>query len=246
MPSKSSTVALAGLMVAAATLAGCQNDKTGTAEPAAPPPASSAPAGTAALSADEILQRAQNALTTAGSYRAEGTLNQQGQQTRIDLRVSGQDFATTMAFGKAEVELLATGGKKYLRPNEQFWVMSTDARQGKVLARVLGGKWVTGAEKDQSFADLFSIGSAAEFLKPTGPVSKGERREIGGAPAIGLVDSGDPDSVLYVATTGEPYPLQLTGKGGSELTFSDFGAGFDALEAPAAGQVVDLGQLAGK
>ena len=57
----------------------------------------------------------------------QGHPGPEGAETGIDLRVSGPEFATAM---------------------------TTDARQGKVLARVLGDKWVTGAEKDQSFADL--------------------------------------------------------------------------------------------
>ena len=244
MRTTSTKIALVGLALAAATLAGCQNDK---AEPATPA-ASAAPAGTgiAALSADEIHQRAKAALTRAKSFRAKGTMDQDGQQTAIDLKISGADFTSSMTVGKARVELLAVGGKKYLRPNEQFWAMSTDAQQGKTLARVIGDRWVTGADKDPSFAAMFAMGSAEEFLKPSGALSKGEEKQVGGVAAIALKDAGDPDSVLYVATTGEPYPLQLTGKGSSAMVFSDFGATFAELEEPAAGQIVDLGKLAGK
>ncbi|MFI7600183.1 hypothetical protein [Actinoplanes sp. NPDC049681] len=247
MRSTRTTVALIALALAATTLAGCEDD-TGTAAPAAGSAAAPAPTGTgvAALSADEILRRAKAALAGAKSYRAKGKLDQGGQQTAIDLKVDGPDFTSVMSFGKAKVELLAVGGKKYIRPNEQFWTMSTDARQGKVLARSFGDRWVAGADQDRSFADLFAIGSADEFLEPTGALSKGPQKRVGGVPAIGLTDAGDPDSVFYVATTGEPYPLQLTGKGGSVLVFSDFGRSFPDIQAPAADKIVDLGKVAGK
>jgi len=244
MPTKAALVALT---IAATALAGCQNDKADTAQPAAGAAASSAPAGSgvAALSADEILQRAKAALTEAKSYQARGAMVQEGEQTEVDFKVSGDDFIGSLTFDKAKVELLAAGGKKYLRPNEQFWVMSTDAKQGKVLAKGIGDRWVTGAEKDESFAELFTLGTVEGFLKPTGALSKGEEKAIGGVPAIGLNDAGDPDSVLYIATTGEPYPLQLSGKNDSVVVFSDFGATFPGLKAPAANKVVDLGKLAG-
>jgi hypothetical protein len=238
----STKVALVALALAATTLAGCQADKADSAQPAATAPA----AGVATLSADEILQRAKEALTKAKSYRAKGTFEQNGDKVGFDLKVSGADFITSMSFGEAKVELLAVGGAKYMRPNEQFWVMTAGAKQGKNIAKVFGKRWVAGADTDQSFAEMFTMGSADELLKPTGALSKGEEKSIGGVAAIGLKDAGDPDSVFYVATTGEPYPLQMTGKGDNLLVFSDFGAAVDGLEAPAASEVVDLGKLSGK
>ncbi|MEV8508493.1 hypothetical protein AB0368_27225 [Actinoplanes sp. NPDC051475] len=247
MRSTRTRVALIALAVAATTLAGCTDDADSTS-PASGSAASPAPTGTGigALSADEILQRAKAALAEAKSYRAKGRFDQGGQQTTIDLKVDGRDFTSVMSFGKAEVELLAVDGKKYIRPNEQFWTMSTGARQGEALARGIGDRWVAGADQDRSFAELFTIGSADEFLKPTGALSKGQEKKVGGVSAIGLKDAGDPDSVFYVATTGKPYPLQLVGKGDSAVVFSDFGAAFPGIKAPAADRVVDLGEVAGK
>ncbi|MEV4701965.1 hypothetical protein [Actinoplanes sp. NPDC049316] len=243
MRSTSTKIALTALALAATTLTGCQSDEKTPA--AAGPTASSAAAGAgiAASSADEILRRAQAALAGAKSYRARGTVDQDGQAIDIDLKVRGTDFAGSLSLGAARVELLAVGGKKYLRPNEQFWIMSTDAKQGRVLARGFRDRWVTGADRDPSFAELFAVGSADQFLKPTGTLSKGEQKEIGGVAAIALKDSADPDSALYVATAGEPYPLQLSGKGGSELVFSDFGKPVTGVEAPAPDRVVDLGSV---
>jgi len=245
MPTK---VALVALAVAATTIAGCQNGEADSAQPAAGSSASSAPAGNgvAALTGDEILKRAKAALTQAKSFRAKGAMAEDGQQTEIDLKVSGADFAATLSFDKAKVELLAVGGKKYLRPNAQFWAIATSAEQGKTLSQAMGGRWVAGADSDQSFGELFTVGSVDELLKPTGTLSKGEEKKIGGVPAIGLKDSGDPDSVLYVATTGEPYPLQMVAKAGSAMVFSAFGETFTDIKAPAADQIVDMGKLTGK
>ncbi|MDT4994020.1 MAG: hypothetical protein QOH97_3912 [Actinoplanes sp.] len=244
MPTK---VALAGLTVATLALAGCQGTTTSATQPPAAPAASSVPAGNglAALSADEILKRA-TATLRQEPFRAAGSMAQDAQQTDVDLKVDGKDFVGSMTMGKAKVDLLAVGGKKFLRANEAFWVLSTNAKQGKVMAQIVSNRWISGAEKDKSFAELFSVGSVDELLKPTGSLSKGEEKEIDGVPAIALKDSGDPDSALYIATTGEPRPLQIVGKGGSAMAFTAFGKKFDELVKPAADQIIDLGKLTGK
>ncbi|MFI7543864.1 hypothetical protein [Actinoplanes sp. NPDC049599] len=241
MPTK---VALLALAVAAMTLAGCQSDAgTDTPPPSVAATTSPASNGIDALSADKILQRAEAALTGAKSFRARGTLHRDGEKVAIDLRVSGPDFAGSMSFGKAGVDLLAVDGKQYLRPDKEFWIMSTDARQGTLLARAMGDRWVTGADRDASFADLFTVGSLDGLFRPTEELRIGAVKDVAGVRAVGLY--GDFDTRLFVASTGKPYPLQLTGKGGTELAFSDFGATFAGLAAPPANKVVDLGKLAG-
>jgi hypothetical protein len=242
-------VVLIVLAVAATTLAGCQSDdKTVTAPPSvAPsvaPSASPAPNGIEALSAGEILKRARAALAKAKSYRAKGTVHQDGERTAIDLRVSGRNLTGSVSFGKATVELLATGGKRYLRPNKQFWILSTDTRQGTMLAQAMGDRWVAGADQDPAFADLFTIGSLDGLFKPE-RFNIGGVKDIAGVEAVGLMDFDDIEKKLFVASTGKPYPLQLTGKDGAELTFSDFGATFTGLTAPPKSKVVDIGKLAG-
>ena len=249
MPTKFALVVLAVTTVA---LGGCQTNGAEPAQPAAttatPSAGPSTPAGNgvAALGADEILKRAKAALTKAKSFRAKGATTEDGQKTEIDLKVNGADFGAVMAFGKATVELLEVDGKKYFRPDEQFWTMSTDAKQGKALAKAMAGRWIVGAESDQSFASMFTIGSVDELLKPTGAVSKGEEKEIGGVPAIGLKDAGDPGSALYIATTGEPYPLRTVDKDGSAVVFSGFGEPITDITKPAADKVVDLAKVTGK
>jgi hypothetical protein len=253
--SKSTSVALISVAVAAAmALTACGGSDDEAASPAAPPastPAASASPsaagdnGVAALAADEILKRAQTALKQVDSFRAKGVVNQDDQKTNLDLKVSGDDFAATLGIDKAEVDLLAVGGKKYLRPNEQFFVMSTNAQQGKALAQVINDRWIIGADKDSSFKDLFTVADMQDLLKPTGKVSKGEQTEVDGIPVITLKDAGDADSALYIATTGEPYPVQLASKGGSKLTFSKFGEKFTDITKPATKDVVDLNSLTG-
>jgi len=258
MPTK---VALVALAVAASTIAGCQDNEAAPAQSAAGQstaasvapstaasvaPSTAADNGVAALSAKEILQRSKDALKKAKSFRVQGAMSEDGENTDVDLQIDGAEFAGTMAMGTAKLELLAVGTKKYMKPNEQFWVMSTDAKQGKELAKVVDGRWIAGADSDASFADIFSIGGVDGILKPTGAISKGEKKVVAGVPAIGIKDAGDTDTVLWVATTGEPYPVQIANKSGAALVFSGFGEPAVGITAPAAAQIVDLGKLTGK
>ncbi|MEU4625450.1 hypothetical protein AB0G04_36450 [Actinoplanes sp. NPDC023801] len=238
-------VALIVLALAATTLAGCQSeDKTVLTPPSVAPTASPASNGIKALSATEILQRAKAALMEAKSFRAKGTLHQDGEKTLIDLKVSGLSFIASVSFGKAKVELLSTGGKRYLRPSKQFWIMSTNTQQGTVLAQAMGDRWVTGADKDPAFVDLFAIGSLDGLFRPK-RFDIGAVKEVAGVEAVGLMDFDDIEKKLFVAAVGKPYPLQLTGKNGAELAFTDFGATITDLAAPPESKVVNIGELAG-
>lgn len=240
------TMAVLGVLVVAAALAGCRSDAGPTPTPAVPsvvPATSPASNGIAKQKPAEILRRAQAALDEAKYFRVKGTLHQDGTNIGVDVRVSGRDLTGFLTFGGAKAELLAVGGKRYLRANEQFWVMSTDARQGALLAERLGGRWITGADKDPAFADLFALGSLDGLFQPEDGLDISAVKDVGNVTAVGLW--GDFYTRLFVATTGKPYPLQLTGKDGAELTFSDFGATYTGARPPAAKDVVDLAKLAG-
>ena len=237
MPTK---IALVAVALAGTALAGCAGGQAGAAPEAVV--VSSAPAGNGitALSADEIMIRARAAVKAAKSVHVKGSIVDDGQDITVDIRSAGADFAATMAFGKAKIDLLSVGGEKYSRPNEAFWVMSTDAAKGKILTQTYGSRWISGADSDQSFAAIFDIGDIDQLLTPDGTVAKAEEKVIAGVRAIGIKDSSDTDTELYVATTGEPLPLLMATKGAGGLTFSSYGETFPQIAAPSPSRVVKL------
>jgi hypothetical protein len=244
MPTKILLVALA---VAATTIAGCQdNDAAAPKQTASAAPSTPASNGVAALGADQILQKSKDALKQAKSFRAKGSTHDEDGKTDVDLRINGADFAGTMANGDAKLQMLAVGGKRYMKPNEQFWTTVTDAKQGKAMAKAVGNRWISGADSDASFAGLFSIGTVDGLLKPDGAISKGEEKAIAGVPAISLKDAGNTDTVIWIATTGEPYPVQFASTDGTTVVFSGFGEPITDITAPPAAQIIDLGKLTGK
>jgi hypothetical protein len=236
-------VTVAALAVLAA---GCQStDDTKTAAPAPTSVAPSKPAGNgvAALTAAEILKKAKAALVASKSFHVKGNTVEDGEKLAVDLKVSGKNVSGSLVTGKAKVELLAVGGKQFIRPNEAFWTISGAGKQAHTVAKVVGTRWVKVTPGDKDLADLFSLGDADTLLDPDGALTKGTEKVIAGVPAIGLVDGGKPGGTLWIATTGEPLPLKLDGTDGSGATFGEFGKTFAEIKQPAATEVFDMATL---
>ncbi|WP_433366921.1 hypothetical protein ACQPZX_38670 [Actinoplanes sp. CA-142083] len=248
---------IAALAVAAVSLSGCNNDDavaspqadTASVAAATPSPTASTPAdnGVAALSADEILKRTTAALADVKSFHAAGSGVEDGQKMAVDVKIAGKDSVGWLTVGKAKIEMLAVGGTKYIKPNEAMWAQNAGgAKQAKVIMTVVGDRWVKLSAKDKDMAGLFDLFKVDEIVKPDGKVTKGAAKQVDGVPAITLTDHGDPGGTLYIATTGEPLPLEVDGGDKSTLTFSDFGKTFAEIKKPAASDVIDLAALAGK
>ncbi len=252
---KIGTIQQAGVMLAATAallLTGCSsssgsntNDGGPTASPPSVAPSTAADNGVAALPADQILQRAQTAIKGAPSYRIKGDVKSAGQRAKLEFQIRGADLSGSLAMGAAKAELLEVGGQQYVRPNEQFWSMIGDPRKAKELTQSTGGKWVKVPAGNKDLSGLFGAANLEETLGNVGKITKGQAKEIDGVPAIGLDDNGPDGGTLYIATVGEPYPLRLEAEVLTEgnISFTDFGASFPALQAPAAAEVVDYGQL---
>lgn len=184
--------------------------------------ASSEPAGNgvADKSADEILAAAKTAAKAQSSVRIEGSLTEDGEETTMDLSLDRKGQAdTTMSKGGSKVQVISTGTTAYIRGNKQFWISETEA--GEAGYELFKDKWLVAS----SAAELGQLGPMADFssmidelLKPSGTISKGSTADIDGTPAIGLVDGKT--GTLWVATTGEPLPLQIENADGNTLTFT--------------------------
>ncbi|MFC0003781.1 hypothetical protein [Micromonospora siamensis] len=227
-------VTLAGTL-----LAGCGGKGTGTA--AEPSPKEN---GVAALAPEEALKRSTAALEKAGSYRVKGGMQDDGSAITVDLAVAGTDLGGTMTMDGGKIDLLAVGGQKYLRADEKFWAKVVEPNAADDAAKLFGGKWMK-VDPENKTARLFDFATPQKLLKADAPLTKGETRDVDGQPAIGLVESDSNGGTLFVATTGEPYPVMLTsGKDTQgEIRLSDFGATFDQIKAPAEADVVEMKDL---
>jgi hypothetical protein len=243
------------VVVPAAVLlaAGCGEDTTaGSGSPAstssASASASSSGSGVAALSADEILKRATAALKAAGSVRIKGEGRSGTERFAIDLRYSDANSTGTLGVNGQTIELRKIGQTVYLKGSREFW----KGTGGESAAQLLTGKWLKTPLTDKRFSGLSELTDLEEaadgILDPDGALSKSGEKTINGVPCVGLVSSGKDGGTLWVATTGEPYPVRIEpGAGSGEqgaLDFTGYGEKV-TVEAPPADLVVDVSKLPG-
>ncbi|GIE75337.1 hypothetical protein Aph02nite_12870 [Actinoplanes philippinensis] len=233
---------LTALATATVLLSGCTGSGN-AAPPAATPPASPSPTGNgfATMTADEIMTKALEASAAARSYHVKGTsaADEEMGAVTMDIRVAGDDLAGRITIdGTAEMELLAVGGKQYFKGNEAFLVSALGAEKARTMMARAGGKWVAVAGKDD-LSGMFGIADIKKELSPKGLPIKGAVTQVEGTPAIILSDNLS-DLQIFVAMTGEPYPLQVLSPGaGERFTYSEYGATFPEITAPAADQVAN-------
>jgi hypothetical protein len=229
--------------LAGALLAGCGSNDDDGGGSGQPSPTGPVDNGVSALAGNEIVNKAVAALSTVGSYRLSGEMTEGGETFKLDIKVSGGDVLGSITLGGATVELLGVDGQQFIRPDATFWKDVAGDDTG-TMAQLLGDRWAKVGAGDEEFADFFTIADAKELLTPDGSLTKGDPKTIAGVSAIGIVDGSADGGTLYVATTGEPYPLLMEGPAGEgQLVFSDFGATFDDIKAPAASEFVDLDKL---
>ncbi|GAA4603120.1 hypothetical protein BJY16_004502 [Actinoplanes octamycinicus] len=234
-------VGLAALTITAALLAGCGNGD----KPDDSAPAKAAANGVADLAAPAILDKAKAALKAASSFHVKGAMSEDGDVTQIDLKVAGKDLAGSIQMGEAKLQMLSVAGARYIKPNDAFWTMiDSSGATAKLMKQAVGDKWIKPTANDASLGSFFfGESDIDEMLTPGGAVTKGEAKAVDGVPAIGLVDSSDTKTVLYVATSGEPYPIKMERPAPEGLTFSEFNQTFAEIKAPAETDVVDQSKI---
>jgi hypothetical protein len=248
------------LSATALVVAACGDDSTsgsGTPAGAAGSPSASAsasPSGSSltALSGTQILAKAKTAFQQAETVRLKGGGSTEGENFQIDMSY-GQDKALgTVSSSGQRIELRRIGKTVYLKADKAFWTRSA----GAAAAELLGDKYLKAPVTDQRVASLATFTDkdqfAGEVLDPdSNELTKGPEKEIRGTPAIALIDKSADGGTLYVATSGEPVPLQITPEGAKtgdtsgSLDFLDYGKSFDVAVPPAA-QTIDVTKLGAK
>jgi hypothetical protein len=208
--------------------------------------------GVAALSAADILDKAQAALLQAQSVRirAIGGANGSGFTADVSVQAHKGGAGTLNVPGGAggqtlAVQVVTLGSVAYVKGDAAAWQ--------KILGRTpsvpdIGSKWVkAGADNIKlktlvSLADLAPI--ATGILALDNNVGKGATSTVDGTPAVAVTGAGPSDATIYVATTGQPYPLKIV-QGGStsgELDLTGFDQPVD-VTAPPAADTIEATQL---
>ena len=233
MPISLRTCALA--LLAALALAGCGSSSS----------SKGSSNGVASKSADQILTAAKTATASAQSVHVAGTTVTGGVPVTLDLSLSaGQGGTGTFSQSGLSVQLIATNNTIYLKGTPAFW----QKFGGAAAAQLLAGKWLKAPTSNSSFAGIAQladfhklIGSA---LSQHGSLAKGGTSTVNGQPVVAVKDTTQ-GGTLYVATTGQPYPVELAKTSGSDsgkLTFDQWNAPV-TITPPSSS--IDLSQLKG-
>ena len=111
-------------------------------------------------------------------------------------------------------KLILAGNTAYISGSTAFY----KHLGGTAAAQLLAGKWLKVPTTTGEFASFSSLTDMRKLIDTTlashGTLQKGATSTVGGQQAVAVTDTTN-GGALYVATTGKPYPLQIS-KGGSE------------------------------
>jgi len=177
----------------------------------------------ASKSPTSIVATAVRAIDGVRSVRVSGALTDNGIPVRLDLHlVNGQGGEGDMSENGLAFKLIAFKNDLYIQGSDAFWTHFG----GATAAKVFHDKWLKAPNSGQ-FASIGALASVprlfGQLLTKHGKLTSGHRSTVDGQPAIGVVDRTG-GGTLYVATTGQAYPLEIVkqGRNGGHVTFDDF------------------------
>jgi hypothetical protein len=199
--------------------------------------------GVASKSASEIVSAAKTAADGASTVHVTGSIVNAGASIALDMELlKGTGGRGRLAENGLSFELVDVGNYVYIKGSPAFYSHFA----GGAAAQLLQGKWLKAPTSSGSFGSLGSLTDLRKLLDSTlashGSLSKGAASKVEGQQAIGVKDVTR-GGTLYVATTGTPFPIEITkgGSGGGRVSFNRWNAPV-AVKAPT--NAVDLGQIA--
>lgn len=202
--------------------------------------------GVAELEASTILDKAVTAAKEAQTTHVKGQLTRGSQSFALDLRLADKGATGTLAVEGNTMNLRRLGQKMYLKADRTFY-----ASQGAPVEarKQLAGKWLQLRTGRSGFGPLAAFTKPdqlfSQFLNTGDSVTKGNRTEVRGTPAIELNLSKKRGAML-VALEGKPYPLQIRSgaKSPSEgtLNFVDYNRPLE-LKTPPPDQILPASKL---
>lgn len=210
--------------------------------------AAATPNGVEAQDARTIVDRSLAALRQARSVRITGQGSSDGQAVTFDLSTDtdGNCAGTMGLSGQGTFRLVKQGTRLWVKPDPVFW----RSHGGPGAEQLIGDKYLKTTTDNTDFAEMGTVCDlgtlAGSLADASGDLARGQAATVDGSPAVTVAGSGPRgDSVLSVATRGEPYPLRLEHTGGSDtgkVELKEFGTPVPTA-TPAPDETVDLDQL---
>jgi hypothetical protein len=218
-------------LLAVAALAGCGSSSSG-----------SSGNGVASKSPAEIVAAARAAADGASSVHVSGSTTTGGTPITLDLTLAaGKGGQGQVSENGLSFEMIETGGTVYIKGSQAFYSHFA----GAAAAQLLEGKWLKAPSSNASFAGLSSLTDLRKLLSAAlgshGALSAAGTSTVNGQAVVGVRDTTQ-NGTLYVATAGQPYPVQIAknSAGGGAITFDEWNKPV-TLAAPA--DAIDIEQL---
>lgn len=179
--------------------------------------------GESAKTGPEVASDAAQALQDAGAVHVSGSVTSSGKRQQLDVQLQGPDSSGTVTVDDQSIRFVKTGGTTYFQAPAAYW---RDSGVPAQAAALIAGRWVVvPGEAADSFEDITVEGLAEELRNPSDGTIKDEVRTdtLDGRKVV--VVSSDEGGELYVAATGQPYPLKTVPKDDPQGTvaFTDYG-----------------------
>jgi hypothetical protein len=221
----------AGLSVAAvlavAVISGCGSSSTGN--------------GVASKTPTQIVAGAKILADAAKSVHVSGTLRTATSPIALNMiLLAGKGGRGQLTENGLSLQLIQIHGTAYIKGSAAFYRQIA----GPAAAQVLQGRWLKAPASSGNLAPLASLTDLSKLLDTAlaahGPLTKGRVTSVNGQKVIGVKDTST-GGTLYVATTGPPYPVQITmSGGGGGITFAGWNQPVSVF-APA--NAIDVTQL---
>jgi hypothetical protein len=219
---------LLALALLAGVIGGCGSSSSGN--------------GVAGKAPADIVAAAKVAADAATSVHVSGSIVSSGTPITLDMDLlagkGGRGQLTESGLG---FELIQTGGTVYIKGSAAFYRHIG----GTAAAQLLQGKWLKAPTTNKEFASISSLTDLRQLVDTTlanhGTLVKGGTTTVNGQKVVGVTDSAK-GGTLYVAETGQPYPMEITksGAGGGTITFDRWNESV-TLSAPT--NAIDITQL---
>lgn len=175
------------------------------------------------------------------SVHVSGSLLSGGSPITLDLTlVAGKGGGGQMAQSGLSFKLVELNQVVYINGSDAFWRRIG----GSPAVQLFHGKWLRAPANGQ-FASIASLTNVQtlfnRLLSSHGTLAKGSTSTVVGQKAVAVNDTTK-GGTLYVATTGKPYPVQISEKGsqGGRIAFDRYNQSV-ALTAPA--NAIDISKL---
>lgn len=262
MTRKYGVLAAAACVIATLGVAGCGGDSKDDSKDAKDTKreASQEPKNELAnLTAQQISDKAKNALLGASSLRMKMQQGTAADAMQMDMALDNKgNCQGTIGVGQgASSEVIKSGDKVWMKPNERFWSQPEigGGKDGAAAAELFKGRYIYGTTNDDMLkdnADMCDLAAMQATIKSSSSskdkLTKGEPTKLGSQLVVPLSGPGDAPGekeTMYIAATGTPYPLKIVTEGGSgsgTVELSDYGKPVTPTPPPAS-ETIDVAKI---